>query len=218
MSELRHGTKIRMALVIYSMFGSLAVVAAEQPGALETSINQAILAEINRVRTKPARLVTELEEYRSHFQGKELRVPGEVTLLTQEGAAAVDETINFLKNARALPTMRLSAGMSRAAANHVNDLGPRGAVGHYSSDGSSPSDRLSRYGAWKKSIGENISFGEKAARRVVMQLLIDDGVPDRGHRKNFFKDEFRVVGIACGKHTIYRQMCVIDFAVDYQEK
>jgi uncharacterized protein YkwD len=218
MTEWRHGTKIRMALVMYLMLASMAVVAAGKPGAVETPINQTILAEINRVRTKPVRLVTQLEEYRSHFQGKELRAPGEVTLLTKEGAAAVDEAINFLKNAPALPAVRLSAGMSRAAADHVNDLGPRGAVGHYGRDGSSPSDRLSRYGAWKKSIGENISFGEQVARRVVMQLLIDDGVPDRGHRKNFFKAEFRVVGIACGKHTIYRQVCVIDFADDYREQ
>jgi uncharacterized protein YkwD len=200
------------------MLGSLVVMATEEPGTSGASINQALFAEINQARIKPARMVKALEEYKSHFQGKELHVSGEVTILTKEGAAAVDEAINFFKGASAKPAVRLSAGMSKAAADHVNDLGPRGAVGHYGRDGSSPSDRLSRYGVWKKTIGENISFGEMVARRVVMQLLIDDGVPDRGHRKNFFREEFRVVGIACGKHTIYRQMCVIDFAGDYREK
>jgi uncharacterized protein YkwD len=181
-------------------------------------ITHEILAGINRLRANPVRFVKVLEECKTHFQGKELHMPGEITILTKEGASAVDEAINFLKSSSAKPAVRLSAGMSKAAADHVSDLGPRGAVGHYGSDKSSPSDRLNRHGTWKKTIGENISFGEQIARRVVIQLLIDDGVPDRGHRKNFFKDEYQVVGIACGKHTVYRQMCVIDFAGDYLEK
>jgi uncharacterized protein YkwD len=208
----------RPVVLMVMMLGSMAVMAKEEPGTAEVSLNQAILEEINWVRTKPARLVAALEEYKSHFQGNELQIQGEVTLLTKEGAAAVDEAIRFLKSASAKPAVRLSAGMSKAASDQVNDLGPRGAVGHYGSDKSSPADRLSRYGVWKKTIGENISFGKMAARWVVMQLIIDDGVRDRGHRKNIFKEEFRVVGIACGKHTIYRQMCVIDFAGDYRER
>jgi uncharacterized protein YkwD len=40
-------------------------------------------------------------------------------------------------------------------------------------------------------------------------LLIDDGVADRGHRRNIYDASARVVGIACGPHPRYGTMCVI---------
>ncbi len=79
------------------------------------------------------------------------------------------------------------------------------------------SDRLTRYGRWSGKIGENISYGRSDARDVVIQLLVDDGIRSRGHRKNIFDPEFRVVGVGCGQHAGYRAMCVTTFASDYKE-
>jgi uncharacterized protein YkwD len=47
---------------------------------------------------------------------------------------------------------------------------------------------------------------------VVMNLIIDDGVPDRGHRKNIFSRAFATAGAACGPHSRFGNVCVIDFA------
>jgi uncharacterized protein YkwD len=44
---------------------------------------------------------------------------------------------------------------------------------------------------------------------VIESLLIDDGVRDRGHRRNIFDPSSRVVGIACGPHPRYTATCVI---------
>jgi uncharacterized protein YkwD len=65
---------------------------------------------------------------------------------------------------------------------------------------------------WTGSIGENISYGPDDGLEVVLQLIIDDGVPDRGHRANIFSPDFRLAGVACGPHPTFRTVCVIDFA------
>ena len=62
--------------------------------------------------------------------------------------------------------------------------------GNNGSDGSNMSIRLEKYGDWSGKIGENIEFGSKSAIEIVSSLLIDDGVANRGHRKNITSDSF----------------------------
>jgi hypothetical protein len=52
---------------------------------------------------------------------------------------------------------------------------------------------------------------------VVIDLIVDDGVKDRGHRHNIFDPLAKVVGVACGRHDTYGYMCVMDFAGAYVE-
>ena len=117
-----------------------------------------------------------------------------------------------------LPAMRPSKGMSKGAMDHVKDIGPKGITGHNGSDGSKPFDRINRYGQWQQTAGENISFGNDEGRAVLIQLIVDDAVANRGHRKNIYKPEFNRVGIACGPHKVYGTMCVQTFAGEYVEK
>lgn len=81
-----------------------------------------------------------------------------------------------------------------------------------------PAVRVNRYGGWEKAIAENISYGPSGARDIVVSLIVDDGVPGRGHRQNIFNPDFRAAGTACGPHAVYGTMCVIDFAGEYREK
>eukprot|EP00316_Scyphosphaera_apsteinii_P012500 CAMPEP_0119303884 /NCGR_PEP_ID=MMETSP1333-20130426/5240_1 /TAXON_ID=418940 /ORGANISM="Scyphosphaera apsteinii, Strain RCC1455" /LENGTH=426 /DNA_ID=CAMNT_0007306657 /DNA_START=163 /DNA_END=1443 /DNA_ORIENTATION=+ len=185
------------------------------PSRLEENVFQ----ELNLARSRPAEYSRHLLLIRDSFDGLVMRI-GEHRLQTAEGVAAVEQTIAFLQSARPLiPFTRISAGMSAAAREHVRDSGRRGSIGHAGSDGSTPFERMDRHGRWRRSSAENISYNKVTtdARQMVLQLLIDDGVPERGHRLNIFNPDFTVVGIAGGPHKSHRFMVVINFAGDFIE-
>jgi uncharacterized protein YkwD len=185
-----------------------------------TALERGVLDELNRARTDPERFAAELEARLPHFRGYIYRPPGaEVGVRTVEGAAAVREAMRVLRATRPLPPLRLSRGLSAGAADHVRDHGPRGAMGHTGRDGSTPASRASRYGRWFGIVSENIQYGRAAgAREVIADLVIDDGVAERGHRRNALDRNIRVAGVSCGPHMTYGQMCVIVHAADYAER
>jgi uncharacterized protein YkwD len=174
--------------------------------------------ETNAVRRDPPRYAEHLESMLSHFEGQLLERPGRPHLRTEEGAAAVHEAIAWLKARRPMAPLRWSKGLTAAAADHVRDQGPIGGLEHRGTDNSNPARRASRYGRWIQGLAENIAYGENPARAVVIQLLVDDGVPDRGHRDNILDPAWGAAGVACGPHRRYRQMCVMDYAAKYGER
>jgi uncharacterized protein YkwD len=181
-------------------------------------LEKAVVKEINLARTSPKEYLSLLEQFSKYYDGKLLKLPGQTPILTREGTSAVAEAIRSLRSQKPVPPLSPSKGMSLGAKDHIGDLRTSGASQHKGSDGSQTWDRVNRYGTWQKIIGENICFGHNKARNIVMTLMIDDGVPGRGHRKNIFHPDFRLVGVACGDHPAYRSICVITFAGGYTEK
>lgn len=181
-------------------------------------LERAIVAELNLARTQPSAYVEILKEYKSYIKGNYLEKPGEITIVLNEGAKAVDLAIAFLQKQKPIPPLSLSKGLSLAARDHAKDQGKTGQTGHAGSDKSTMGQRIERYGQWETTIGENIAYGGETARDVVIQLIVDDGVPSRGHRTNIFNASFLLVGIACGTHPGYRTVCVQDFAGGYKDR
>jgi uncharacterized protein YkwD len=177
-----------------------------------------IVAELNLARTRPELYMEILNDYRAYIRGNRLEKPGETPIVLEEGTKAVDEAITFLKKQRALSPLALSRGLSLAARDHALDQGRTGQTGHTGSDRSTMGTRIERYGQWQQTAGENIAYGGKTARDFMIQLIVDDGVPNRGHRTNIFNPDFLVVGIAVGTHPVFRTICVQNFAGGFVER
>jgi uncharacterized protein YkwD len=197
-----------------SLWGSPSAALATDWSRLAREIH----TETNLLRRDPAAYARHLERLLPRFDGTLLQRPGRPFLRTEEGPAAVREAIAALKARGPVPPLRWSKGLAAAAADHVRDQGPIGGLEHRGSDQSDPGRRANRNGRWIRGMAENIAYGENPAREVVIQLLIDDGVPDRGHRNNLLDGDWGAEGIACGPHRRYQQMCVMDFAVKYEER
>ena len=118
-----------------------------------------------------------------------------------EGDNVFKEAIRFLNSLPPLKPLQWDENLTRSAQSHVNDIGPKGLLLYQSSDGTEPEDRISKFGNYSESLGENIDFGPNDAMGVLVSLTLDDGEEERPHRENLFKDDYQKV---------------MDFAYDFQ--
>lgn len=171
-----------------------------------------VLDRINYARQHPRDYAAHLREYRNYIRGGILFLPGDENgVYTREGHAAVDDAIAFLERQRPLPALSEGQILALAARDHADEQGRLGYEGHVSRDGASPGERVRRRGG-DIYVGESISYGFDDADDVVRQLIVDDGVPDRGHRKLLFTGDFRYAGVGCAEHRRLRHLCVVDLS------
>lgn len=160
-----------------------------------------IFKEMNRIRKDPAGWARKVLPPIWKTRG----IPSKVR-------EAAKEALDEMTALSPLPLLERDGRMDRAARSLVTLHGAAGKMGHIGTDGSTPSDRISKQGEWKDAVGENIHYGENDPKDKVLDLIMDVGVPDRGHRKNILSPDYFIVGVACGGHATYGMMCVQDFA------
>ena len=164
-----------------------------------TPEEQAVVREITKIRMFPREYAKYLRALGTHFEGTLWRLREHVPIRTNEGREAVLEAAEFLETVQPIPgVLAFSEGLHAAAWEHVKDQGPSGRTGHVGLNGSTFGQRIRRHGQEGLLIGEVINYGEETPRMTVIQLVIDDGVPDRGHRRNLFNPDFQVAGAAIG--------------------
>ena len=185
---------------------------------VSANINDEVLAELNLCRSNPSKYSEKVAATLKFYDGNAMTKPGAIPIETEEGPSNVQGCINQLKATKPLPALKWSQILAKAAQEHVNDVGPKGAMGHVGTDGSDPGDRIERFGQWQGSIGENIDYGDTTPEDIVVNLLIDDGVKDRGHRTNILKSDHVLAGVSFGEHSDLNFICVIVFAQDITEK
>lgn len=199
-----HSEACRLLCSVFAAFATvtLAGVGSASAGALD----DAVLQELNFARLHP-------QEYARLLQiGPASSWQVARSARGDKDPEAYAQAIAFLMRQPPLPPLRPDEKLAAAAREHVAAQGPAGKVGHEGQAGERFDDRLRRHGVQAGTLAENIAYGPSTPSDIVRELIIDSGVPDRGHRRNIFYETFDAAGVSCGPHRDYATMCVIDFA------
>lgn len=171
-----------------------------------------VIIEYNKCRTNPSRYA---REYLTPFlnsintDGTYKSSSGQL-YTSKEGLSVIKEAIAELDTMHPLSMLRPQKYLHQAAKYHCKDTGPKGKVGHDGTDGSSPTDRGKIFNPDCIGVAESISYGFRDPQDIMIQLLVDDGVPSRGHRRGVFFKQISHIGTSIQKHKKYGYMCVVD--------
>jgi hypothetical protein len=182
-------------------------------------LEKQVILELNKVRSNPKQFAEEyLDELRTAYSGKIFTYPGQNPVKSKEGIGPLEECILVLAVTKPMQILNPEEGLTRASAELITDQKKNGGIGHITRNGSTPQNRMEKFGDWDICLAEDITYGSFEARQIVIALLIDDGVPDRAHRKNILNPCFRFSGVSFGQHPAYETICAIDYAGDYKTK
>jgi len=143
-----------------------------------TSEEQNMVKEINLMRANPKAYIPYIKAYIDNMKKEG---GWGASYIAQEEAAA-NELIAELNKLGPLSQLKAKEDLYQVAVQHGNDLKGMGNVTHTGSNGSSPFDRIDK-GTDLSGGNENLVGGLNTVRESVITLLIDNGIPNRGHRK-----------------------------------
>ena len=180
-------------------------------------IAEEIFREQNEVRKNPQSYIEKLQNSLKYYRDNILYKNYEIPIKTSEGAEAVQDAINFLKNQNPVQELIYSKDIGLSCKDLIDDIGPKGLVSHEGVEIKNMYNRLEQYCDWDGVIAENIDFGFKIPENIVMNMIIDDGDENRYQRLNLFYPEFKYVGVAVGPHKEFEFCTVIEYAYNIRE-
>ena len=195
-------------------------VSAQDVAAADAALQAQMVEELNFARTRPQAYVERLLAYRPTIQGRyAVRTvdgpngPYSLRTRTAEGVAAVDKAIAFLQAQAPIGRLASDPALLEAARRFAEEQAETGKWGHTSADGRSLTDRIAQDQTRHIHNAETIMYGASTAPEIVMHLIIDDGVPDRGHRDVIFDNRLTLVGTVCRPNPKWN-ICVSEYASD----
>lgn len=168
-----------------------------------TDLAREVAALIDSVRTRPSSFLPHIDAYYRHVRS--------FTPSRRALDKAVGEIRKLLAKQKPLAPLTFDSALVRAAIDHLRDTERHALIGHIGSDGSTPLDRVKRYGN-QTTIGECITYGQQTAPMILAAFLVDEGTPNRGHRINILGPTYTSVGIATGTHPKYGTTAVVVLA------
>jgi uncharacterized protein YkwD len=189
-------------------------------------LEREMICEINLLRSDPAGYVQYIQYYADmaklnlgHYgKGKRTyslstnyevvngkkRVKKIDTVWSNEYEEEVHATESLLRDLKSIPPLSIlkpDKGIYEAARKHGLDQDRHNwSLGHVGSDGSWPWDRIRQYSPGMITGSENLAgrYPEGTVREIVIQLLIDSGIPEYGHRYNLLDPKWTHVACYAG--------------------
>lgn len=127
-------------------------------------------------------------------------------LLGSEGSSLLYEVRALLDTARPLPTLSVRSCLETIATRHARDVAmhPRSQP-HRSSNGATLTQRVQQHCEDIRQFAECVDHLSAEASTVILRLLFDPDVLDRGHRRTLLDPGLQYVGAGgspCSQHPI----------------
>ena len=171
-----------------------------------------LVKEINKVRANPASYANIIDDLKQHFQGRVLKLPGTNTgIQTEEGVAAYDECARFLRSAEYAEELTPSKGLTKVAEDLL-------VIGQKDDSEIARVDMnpiIDKYGSYEGSFNRIMECGATTPQQVVINLLVSDGEKSRNQRNALLNKNIKRIGVASGKHDIYRVATVITLCTKF---
>jgi len=110
--------------------------------------------------------------------------------VNEENYHALQTLYDTLMQMRPLPILFPDKGIYQACRKHAADQVATKSLSHQGTDGSWPWERIKAANPSMRDGNENLACGPPVARAIVLQLLVDAGISDYGHRYNMLQPQW----------------------------
>lgn len=182
---------------------------SEREKVIYEQVQNDLFVELNRLRRNPKCYIPLVKDQMEKLKGNTLCRKNHMVVQTAEGRQAYEEAIEFLEEQESVELLKRESCLTKAAIDLVNDIGPRGVVTHQDSRGNFVSERIEKYCEWDFCANECIEISSRNAIDILIDLIVDDGIPERLDRKALFQHIYNYVGFGCGPHREYGMVTVV---------
>ena len=124
----------------------------------------------------------------------------------------INSLILELKKNKELKLLNPKYDLYKVARLHALDMGQSGKMGHNSSTGKKYFQRVDSLTNKYSFLKENCQYGYNKGIDILIDLLIDEGITDYGHRKALLDPKIEFIGVSIEKHKTYKYNCIMEFS------
>jgi len=166
-----------------------------------------LVKEVNDLRRNPFAYAEKIEKKKKYFEAgtNNWKQPKtNIVIQTQEGPAAFDEAIDFLKNkSMSRNELTPSKGLTKIAEDYLKE---------YQKDANQNVELegiIKKQGKYTGIFRRLVQLGSNTPELVVISLVVGDGDKSRQYRDALLSENLNKIGVAHGDHKDYKTCSVI---------